>query len=393
MKTQKTRNLVLALTGLLALSIYILACTSFSPDDTKVLYPAFDTASGAVGMAVYDREARRSEMLFVPIAFDAAQSNAVAPTLARAEWLGDGRQIVIAWAGGKDGEDLHLALIPWGARVPIRLFHLPGLKDSAFTLVTPLCLVGERVFFTAAPKGVVRIDLNTGELARHEFADARQDVALYPAPGGAGVFYIEEQEPPGKGVTFGRLNPDDFSRTPLSVITNEIADKSFFAYDKEGNTVAFPEHVGGAERLVVLRQGKPIFTRSLGAAGEELAFGNAGFSFKGDALWATFQKKLKGTNQVAYGLVEIPLSDAPLRETILIPAAEASDDASTFYFQAAVSHDGKTAAIATTYLACASKEFKPEDCALFFVDLSDPNRKVTKVPLPLPAKPVTPATK
>ena len=58
MKNPKTRNTALALVGLLALSIYILACTSFSPDDTKVLYPAFDAPSGAIGMAVYDREAR-----------------------------------------------------------------------------------------------------------------------------------------------------------------------------------------------------------------------------------------------------------------------------------------------------------------------------------------------
>ncbi len=38
MKTQTARNAGLALVGLLALTIYILACSSFSPDDTKVLY-------------------------------------------------------------------------------------------------------------------------------------------------------------------------------------------------------------------------------------------------------------------------------------------------------------------------------------------------------------------
>ena len=54
--------------------------------------------------------------------------------------------------------------------------------------------------------------------------------------------------------------------------------------------------------------------------------------------------------------------------------------------QAAISHDGKTAAIASTYLACSEKEFKAADCALFIVDLSNPKWKVTKVPIPMPAR-------
>jgi hypothetical protein len=56
------------------------------------------------------------------------------------------------------------------------------------------------------------------------------------------------------------------------------------------------------------------------------------------------------------------------------------------YFQGAISHDGKAAAVASTYLACGDKGLKPDDCALFLVDLKDPNRKVTRVPIPMPAE-------
>jgi len=65
--TKEKRNAALASVGLLALSIYVMACNSspsFSPDDTKVLYPAFDPVTGVIGMSVYDREAGSSEMLF-----------------------------------------------------------------------------------------------------------------------------------------------------------------------------------------------------------------------------------------------------------------------------------------------------------------------------------------
>ena len=95
MKTYKTRNAILALIGLAALSVYILACTSFSPDDSKVLYPAFDAESGAVGMAVYDRAAGRSDMVLVPMTYDIGETNAaVEPKLMRGQWLGDGRNIL-----------------------------------------------------------------------------------------------------------------------------------------------------------------------------------------------------------------------------------------------------------------------------------------------------------
>jgi hypothetical protein len=385
MKKQTTRNTALALVGLTALTIYILACTSFSPDDTKVLYPAFDPGSGAIGMAVYDREARRSDLLFAPIGWESDGSNTVAPRVVRGQWLPDGHRILVAWAGGKDSDDgLGLALVPWGDRGPIKLFRVPGLKDAAELFTVPLCLAGDRVFIKAGSGGLTRVDLKTGALTRHEFADVKKDLSLYPSPDGAGVFYIEDRDASDGGAIFGRLDPETFRRTPLMTITNEVADKSFFTYDGAGKALAFLEGAGAEKRLVVLRQGQPAFTRSLGARTEDRAYGNAGFSAKGDMVWASFQQTFKGTNRVAYGLMEIPLGAAPIRDTMLIPAARSEIDEAAFYFQAGVSHDGKTAAAASTYLACLGKDFKPGDCALFLVDLNDPNRRVTKVPIPLP---------
>src|ERR1039458_6051458 len=151
MKKQKTRNITLALVGLLALSIFILACTSFSPDDTKILYPAFDAPSGAIGMAVYDRETRGSEMLFLTVGYESGESNIVtAASILRAEWLANGRDIVVAYAAtGKNSSDhdsLGVALIPWGARKPIRIFRVPGIKDPGPFFMVPLCVAGEQVF-------------------------------------------------------------------------------------------------------------------------------------------------------------------------------------------------------------------------------------------------------
>jgi hypothetical protein len=382
MKTQSIKNLTLALVGLLALTVYILACTSFSPDDTKVLYPAFDPASGALGMAIYDREARRNDMLFLPIAHKGATNSEVAANFLRGQWVADGHSILFAWASNSDGDDnaIDLALMPWGGRASLKLFHVPGIKDAGAMLTFPLCVAGDHVFLMAGPRDAVRVDLKTGALAHHEFADAAQDVTLLPAPDGKQVFYTE------KGTVFGRLDAENFRREPLMTITNELSNETFFTYDKEGKVVAFLASQGGTNRLVVLRQGETIFSRPLAAKGEELAFGNAIFSPKGDRLWATYQEPA-GSNTVSYGLMEIPLSDAPLRKITLIASSPGEKDSDASFFQFGLSHDGNTAAVASTYLAVADKPIKPDDCALFFVDLSDPNRKVTKVPLPAPPRP------
>jgi len=389
MNRQKTRNVALALVGLLALSIYILACTSFSPDDTKVLYPAFDAPSGAVGMAVYDRETGGSEMLFLPVDYESGKSNAaIAPSILRAEWLANGREIVVAYSAGKSSsssDEVGVAVIPWGARKPIRIFRVPEVKELGEFFRLPLCVASERVFLRTSDKGVARLDLRTGALTGHEFEDAKGKIWLYPAPDGAGVFYCESGGQREEKTVFGRLNASDFSRKPLMVITNEFDDESVIAYDKAGRVLAILGSGAETNELVVLRDGQPIFKRSLDARGQKRCFGNAIFAANGKALRATF-RQAKGTNTVCYGLMEIPFSDAPPRELTLINSAPKGDEPAVYYFQAAISHDGKTAAIASTYLACTEEEFKPADCALFLVDLSDPKWKVTKVPVPMPAK-------
>jgi hypothetical protein len=384
----KRRNAALAFVGLLALSIYILACTSFSPDDTKVLYPSFDAASGGMGVAVYDREARTSEMLFVPVSYDTSETNAViAPSILRAQWLANGRDVVIAYSAPKDDnkDSLAVAVVPWGARKPIHTFRVPEIKDMAESFMVPLCVAGERMFFRAENKGASRLDLRSGTLTGHEFEDVKGELSFYPAPDGAGVFYIEEDKPSDGNTTFGRLNPNDFSRTPLMVISNRPKDMTAIAYDPEGKTVVLLASGETEAQVEVWRDSKPVFSRAVDIHGKKRMFGNAVLAANGKAVRAAFQEATS-SNAMAYGLMEIPFSLAPTREVLLIKDAPALDESSAYYFQAAISHDGKTAAVSSGYLALMEKPIKASDCALFFVDLSDPGWKVTKVPIQLPAK-------
>ncbi len=56
------------------------------------------------------------------------------------------------------------------------------------------------------------------------------------------------------------------------------------------------------------------------------------------------------------------------------------------FFEFGLSHDGKALAVSSAGLALSAPKMLPEDCALFIVDLAHPAHKVTKIPIPLPAK-------
>jgi hypothetical protein len=104
-------------------------------------------------------------------------------------------------------------------------------------------------------------------------------------------------------------------------------------------------------------------------------------------MYASFRSQAEAATNVSFGLLEIPLNGGSARRTMLLSGVGKRDDDSVLYFQIGLSNDGKTAAVASTYLAGDDEEFKADDCALFLIDLADPQRKVTKVRIPLPPKP------
>ncbi len=387
MKTASARNWVFGLIGLLAWGLCILACTSFSPDDKKVLYPAFDAATGTPGVAIFDRETQKSTMLFVPIAYEPNDTNVVIkPQFVRSQWLPDGKSVLLAWAeeSEKSGSSdvLKLAVTGVGTQQPLRLFTIPTLKDASGSLVTPLNLVNDHVYLMAGDQEILILDLKTGSLDMHEFTDAKGDFSIYPGPAGDKIFYIEELKESTNAAVFGQLNPADFSRTPIMTLTNDV--KGLFTINQDGSRVGVVEE--GAENqlsFVLLEKGKVRLKRPLGLKSAEIDLTGGAFNPKGDTVIATFARTKSG--EADYGIIEIPLSDEPIRQTVLISNTPAGDKQQSVLFQAGLSHDGKTAAATSTYLAVDNEKFRAEDCALFFVDLTDPKRKITKVPIPLPA--------
>ena len=285
---------------------------------------------------------------------------------------------------------LNLALLPLGGRGATKLFVLPDIQSVAEKLVRPLALAGSRVFVVAESNRVVRLDLTTGELRS---ALGKKETRLYPSPRGDRVFYVAEDASAEGQMEFGRMDPTTFAQTPIMHFKPEetAGEGDFFTVSPDGRTAACLQGKGDELGLVVMRDGKPESKRPLALKDECLYLGNGQFSPRGDVVYASFRSQPEAATNASFGLVEIPLSGGAVRRTTLLSGVRRDDDRhldeTQLYFQIGLSNDGKTAAVASTYLAADDDEFKADDCALFLIDLADPQRKVTKVRIPLPPKP------
>ena len=391
MKKHACRNSVLALVGLASLLIYVLACTSFSPDDSKVLYPTVDPKSGAFGVAVYDRASGKSELLFLPFGqvVDRLETH---PILLRSQWLPDGRNVLVAWpdlesSGEAKDDGLNVAVLPFGGRGPTRLFLLSDLEESALRLMRPLPVVGRSLFLTGESNSLIRMDLETGQMRSQT---GLPEMRLLSSPGGDRLFYLTESVGADGRRECGVMNPETLARTPLFQIeSKEFRDEAeFFAVSREGKRLAYFAEEGNQPVCRLLESGQPARTLPLPSGNGDLEVGNMRFAPKGDVLYAAFMNRDAGRTNFSFGFFEIPIDGAPARQTSLISGAGKQDHQSTLpYFQLEVSNDGKTLAVASTYLDL-HHELNAADSALFLVDLGSPQRTVTKVPIPLqPEKP------
>jgi len=374
MKT--TRSLHLLLAGLAGVSLlaYVLACaTAFSPDDRQLLYPSFDPQNGALSLALYDRHTGRSEPIFSGLGGH-TDTNLHSACL-RAEWLPDGKHILIAEAVEKNA--LSLFILARTGKEPIR--HIANIEwDQALTaLEFPLALVGHKIFLNDEHR-LVRVDWLTGDL----LVVSNQLAAL---PGGDGTTLIGWRELPNNGGgEFGTINPDTLAFQSQLLFTNQINEGTFPAFHPRENEIIFLAGNSTNLELQVQRAGATVFSRHLARPGCELKVTGPWLDLgpQKDRVFTAYLSKADGQTNAEYGLLEIPLNEKPLRFT---PLFHTSSDDSSLLAQPSLSHDGRTWAISSAWLAARDKSaLRPEDCALFLVQLDRNPPPVTKHLIPLP---------
>jgi Tol biopolymer transport system component len=379
MKPHSTLHIVLSGIGCASLLIYILACsTSFSPDDSQVLYPSFDPQSGATSVAVYDRKTKHSEQLFSAIA--PATSTNRDRLLIRAEWLPDGQHILVARLLGNDEKGLSFLLLPRGAKEPVREFAFPDFDEPAGVLEFPFAINGSQLVLNTSNR-LAALDLFSGEITR---STATNKIVPLPAPDGKtliGVLDLGDNH-----TEFGTIDPQTLAFKPAVQLTNQFADGCIPAFNPTDGRIALVITESNQPALQIIKDGQIEFSRPLNHSADKLVVGPfLDFTPDRKGVVSAYCAQADGQTNAEYGLIEIPLNQKPLRFTPLFHARKSSDDTDLLFAQPSLSHDGKTWAIATTYLYLQSESLAPADCALFLVNLTKAGRPVTKIPIPVPA--------
>ena len=375
MKTNRTIHVLLAGIGCVSLLVYVLACsTAFSPDDRQVLYPSFDPQSGALSIAVYDRSTGRSEQIFSSIGSH-TDTNLHSACL-RAEWLPDGKHILVAEA--EEHEGLSLFVVPHGGKEPIRHIGSQKWDDALTALEFPFAISGTKVFLNDQ-HNLTRVDWVTGEV----LVNTNQIAAL---PGGNSKTVIGWRELPNNGGgEFGMIDPETLAFQPQLTLTNQMGEGTFPAFHPREREFMFVSGRDTNQEFQIVRDGAKQFSRPITRPGCEVKATGPWLDLgpKKDRVFTSYVSQAEGQTNYECGLLEIPLNEKPLQFTPLFQAQ--SDDMLSLLAQPSLSHDGRTWAISSAWLAANKKSvLRPEDCALFLVQVGRSQPKITKVPISLP---------
>ena len=387
MNQSTTRNSLLAALALAGLAVYILACSgpSFSPDDSKIAFPAFDPQSGELGVSVLDRKSGRVETAFTMSVIKDLKKPDYGAQILRPQWL-DNNRLIIGWPGvGNHEKGLNVMVLPVGGKGAARLWQIPELGEMQETLIRPLAVAGSGLFMAVESNLVARLDLETGRVVTHAcrgesiqvYASGREDFVLYVAPAVGAEGKLE----------CGKLDPATFAQTPvMQMDITHFDHESPLAFSGDGKQVALVSEQGGKCQILLVRAGQAERTIPVATKGESLAIGGLCFSAKGDKLFASFLRGAEGETNQTCGLLGIPLEGGPAQRTVLFTLRKNMDNDMAMYLQPGVSRDGKTVAMCSTFLFAEAQAGQTTDpgCALFLIDVSKTPHVVSKVPLALP---------
>jgi hypothetical protein len=371
--TMNTRDSKLALVAMAALGLYVIACRpAFSPDGSKVAFPAIDKDSEERRVLVLDRA---SGAMATALSLPKAESSE--PMVPSTAWTADGRQLVCLWA--TKGGELNVYVIPVDAPDKKRAYSVTGEDLTGNVMMAP-AIAGDELFLGDEQAGVTIVNLKTGKKTRPDLKMASHpDAALkevYFTGAGTNLFYVASGV---EGVLeVGRLERDPWRTVLVQEIKPASGEARIVAVSPAGDRIAYVDGSENDQMLKILKGG---------TVEKEIAYGPArGLPMLGVMMWAPDGRTLYGagvtqtTNDTheAY-LCEIRLDGWAHRETLVFATAE-KDEATFALYMLAISPDGKTAALPDTLR-------EKGEHALCLIDLAGKDRPVKRIPVPATPKP------
>src|SRR5438105_4563989 len=180
-------HVVLGIIGLAAWLLYVLACASWSPDSSKILFPYCDPETHQSGVALFDRNIGTVNSVFAqPI--ESCTIGDYAPMKAR--WSSDGSHAIVTWFEEKDKTKknkktkkketvttdwLHVEILPIGAKGRVRHFKLQDFTPSLMGWELPLVEATKNLYLVRGHEGsCVQLDLRNWHKKFRDLGDKRE---------------------------------------------------------------------------------------------------------------------------------------------------------------------------------------------------------------------------
>ena len=379
MKRNHILHVVLATVGIGALLAYLVACRpSWSPDGSKILFPYIHPATEVAGIALFDKGTGEARSIFVM----PEKRSAPVEFMPWTQWAADGKSAIVVWAEDGDGEDkLHVRLQPVQSQEPARQIVIPGVEMMPGL---PLAELDGNLF--VGGKTIIRVDLKTGKTKRRKIEVGQEAILVghkkqihYLLGGGSG---------PASGYEVGTVDPEKLALEPwLKLKQADVGEVApFFGVAADGSTLAVSSVKNQKCDLLIIAEGSLRKTIPLELSSETHVVGNLQWSPDGKTIYAALIAQVEGEELLVLGILEVTVETGATREVPLARLGKSTErEILPMVFQIGLSPDGKTIAAAPTYLGKELKDKK--DLALHLVDLTSPDRKVTRIPVPTPGAP------
>jgi WD40-like Beta Propeller Repeat len=386
-------HVVLLVVGVAAWMIFILACIggpAWSPDGSQILFAYRDVENSRTAVALYDRATRTTTTIF-------AQPAAKEGELAlEPQWQKDGTRALIAVyqpvPESSDGS-CEVISIPVKSSMPLRAYAVGTTEGCA----GPYLQLDGKVYFGG--KDLRWIDLVTGEIGSKDVPDGVGSISEHDGQ----LFYLrevsrsagnaEDKKSVEQGTEFGRIDLKELTLKPAFSLwesdTTALGLREHLSpvfWETSGLRMAVIGEGDHSDQILFLEEGKGIaraLAPDLGV--KDFRLGNLVWSHDGKTLYASAITKEEEEGIHQYWLAEIPVAGAPGRLTKIasIPT-EMNDEEFKGYFrvsmQVSLSPDGTL--IAATPAVLGKSTLAERDRAFFLIDVRDPARPITRIPIP-----------
>lgn len=368
----------LTILGIAGLMVYVLACApSFSPDGKKVAFPVLDYDNEQTSIFVYDINKNKFETVAeFKNQNHKGDSDDDMDIAYSVQWMPDGKQILI------NGASL-IMILPVESEGPTRIFQ--PQEDMKFLNILPPPIVGNYQFIANPDKPeLYRVNVQNWETQSFQLAFSHDDLGIPFSDGEQLYFTVDLEKEDQKFCSIMKLNVENGTYTPVAKInTEECGELQAWSWLKLGGD-RFAAISKYQDRVhLVLVQGNSIEKMiPIGEKKSGLDIGNLVPSRDGRSIFAAFSYH---DQQDQFGFMEIPFDGGKTREMVLFTGDGPMDDQmNPIAFHIAISPDGRKIA-ASSVSGLEYTSLKPEDRALYFIDVSHPEWEVNKVRVPLPS--------